>query len=305
MTIDGAGFGTVDNTQLLFDQMPATLLSVTSNRMLSAIAPYALDGKTSSPFERKSNPAERCRIQCGWLVAPTSPGIYTVNGGGSGAGGGFLNQDGTPNSVSNPAAVGSTVTFYATGVGQTIPDPAWMAYFIEAGQWRLSRIPRCDLHRWPLHLRGRNILLDSAPGFPADVLHRATAVVPQPIYSSVPRPCTATNCGGRSTHRRARLTLPELIERFATSRSSSRINTKSRAETRPFGSLYRPSDISVMGSTTRSPFARHQRKSSALRKGTKMPGPPKPSAAAMIACQGRDWFRLLHARKTLPQSRIR
>jgi flavorubredoxin len=41
----------------------------------------------------------------------------------------------------------------------------------------------------------------------------------------------------------------------------------------PAGSLYSPMVISVIGWTTRSPFARHQRKSPALRVGTRIPGP--------------------------------
>jgi hypothetical protein len=42
----------------------------------------------------------------------------------------------------------------------------------------------------------------------------------------------------------------------------------------PAGSLYRPVVISMRGSTTRRPLERHQRKSSVLRVGMRMPGPP-------------------------------
>jgi uncharacterized protein (TIGR03437 family) len=53
-------------------------------------------------------------------VAPSAPGIFSVDG--SGAGQGLIfNQDGTLNSLSNPAAPGSAIVFYATGVGQFSP----------------------------------------------------------------------------------------------------------------------------------------------------------------------------------------
>ena len=53
-------------------------------------------------------------------VVEAAPGIFT-----SGGGKGQIaasNQDGSPNSETNPAAPGSTVRFYATGVGQTVPE---------------------------------------------------------------------------------------------------------------------------------------------------------------------------------------
>ena len=53
-------------------------------------------------------------------VAPTAPGIFTANSTGSGQAA-ALNQDGTLNSASNPAQVGSVITLYATGEGQTSP----------------------------------------------------------------------------------------------------------------------------------------------------------------------------------------
>jgi uncharacterized protein (TIGR03437 family) len=49
-------------------------------------------------------------------VASASPGIFSVNGSGSGQGY-VLNQDGTLNSPSNPASLGGKITVYANGVG--------------------------------------------------------------------------------------------------------------------------------------------------------------------------------------------
>jgi uncharacterized protein (TIGR03437 family) len=50
-------------------------------------------------------------------AAPSSPGIYSVDG--SGVGQGYiLNSDGTLNSPSNPAATGSAITIFVAGAGQ-------------------------------------------------------------------------------------------------------------------------------------------------------------------------------------------
>jgi uncharacterized protein (TIGR03437 family) len=53
-------------------------------------------------------------------VLPAIPAIITVNSEGTGEAV-AVNQDGTLNSASNPAARGSVVTLYATGEGQRNP----------------------------------------------------------------------------------------------------------------------------------------------------------------------------------------
>jgi uncharacterized protein (TIGR03437 family) len=53
-------------------------------------------------------------------VVAAAPGIFTANSSGTGQIA-MANQNGTLNSASAPAAKGSTVTFYATGEGQTSP----------------------------------------------------------------------------------------------------------------------------------------------------------------------------------------
>ena len=49
-----------------------------------------------------------------------SPGIFTIGSSGTGQGA-IVNQDGTVNSGTNPAPVGSIISVYATGEGQTDP----------------------------------------------------------------------------------------------------------------------------------------------------------------------------------------
>jgi uncharacterized protein (TIGR03437 family) len=111
-----------------------------------------------------------------WIVVePASPGIYAANGSGTGQALGF-NQDGTANSISNPAAVGSTITFYATGVGQTIPPG------IDGVLHRSAPAAPVDtvaIYIAGLYISGPQFNVGPAPGFPADVF-TVQAVVPNP-----------------------------------------------------------------------------------------------------------------------------
>ena len=87
-----------------------------SATQVGAIAPFNLsapatniqvtyNGQTSSAFTMP--------------VVSAAPSVYSING--TGGGYGILNQDGSVNTSVNTASVGSVVTFYATGFGQTSP----------------------------------------------------------------------------------------------------------------------------------------------------------------------------------------
>jgi uncharacterized protein (TIGR03437 family) len=178
VTVEGAGFGTAANTQLLFDQMPATMLSVTATR-LTAIVPYALDGKTFTQAQVQS--AGVLSNPVWFVVAPTSPGIYAADGSGTGQAL-ALNQDGTPNSLSNPAAVGSTITFYATGVGQTIPPGADGVLHRSAPAAPFNNVA---IFIAESYISGPQFNVGPAPGFPADVF-TVKAVVPNPTGLNLP-----------------------------------------------------------------------------------------------------------------------
>jgi uncharacterized protein (TIGR03437 family) len=56
-------------------------------------------------------------------LSNTMPGLFAANAAGSGPGA-IQNADGSYNYKANPAAVGSTITLYATGLGQLNPAPA-------------------------------------------------------------------------------------------------------------------------------------------------------------------------------------
>ncbi len=103
---------TLAETQVLFDGEPAALVSVAAGRVV-AIAPYDLAGKAQT------------RVQVVFqgtlsapMVADVAADVGYLSADGTGAGQAYArNADGTLNSVDNPAAHGSAITLYATGIG--------------------------------------------------------------------------------------------------------------------------------------------------------------------------------------------
>ena len=112
-------FGTqLAGTTVTFNGHPAPII-YTSSTIVAAIVPYEVNGSPSAQVvvtyqgKQTSLPA--------LPVAVTAPGIFTANASGSGQGA-VLNEDGTLNTPSNPAPIGSIITFFETGEGQTTPN---------------------------------------------------------------------------------------------------------------------------------------------------------------------------------------
>ena len=108
---------TLAGVQVLFDSLAAPLVYVQANQV-SAVVPYEVSGKTATQvqvvYQGQTSAAQTVP------VVSAVPGIFTVDYSGKGPGA-ILNQDGTLNSASNPAAPGSYVFVYGTGEGQTNP----------------------------------------------------------------------------------------------------------------------------------------------------------------------------------------
>jgi uncharacterized protein (TIGR03437 family) len=116
-----ASNGTVSNnlaaTQALFDGIAAPMVYA-DQLQTSFLVPFEVAGKSNTQFTMVLNGVASKALTLN--VAPAAPGIFTAAGGkGQGA---ILNQDGSSNSASNPAAKGSVVVLYATGAGQTNPS---------------------------------------------------------------------------------------------------------------------------------------------------------------------------------------
>ncbi|HWB99883.1 MAG TPA: SBBP repeat-containing protein, partial [Bryobacteraceae bacterium] len=108
---------TLGETTVYFGGVPCPLLYV-QDRQVNVIAPVDLQpGATTAIVLRAS---------AGWSlttempVVAADPGIFILDGKSAGQGA-ILNEDGTVNSTSNPARVGSVIQIFGTGFGQTVP----------------------------------------------------------------------------------------------------------------------------------------------------------------------------------------
>ncbi len=95
----------VGNTSVFFDEIPAPLLSVGAST-IECFAPFEITRTTNVTVVSNSQKSNTVRLG----VTATAPQILSVT-----------NQDGTLNSASNPAHVGSTIVIYSSGLGETSP----------------------------------------------------------------------------------------------------------------------------------------------------------------------------------------
>jgi uncharacterized protein (TIGR03437 family) len=109
--------GTLAETRVLFDGTAAPMI-YSSATLVSAIAPYAIAGKTSTRLQVEFQGMRSPGLDL--PVTDAAPGIFTTGASGRGQGS-ILNQDFSVNSAGNPAAKGSIIMIYATGEGQTNP----------------------------------------------------------------------------------------------------------------------------------------------------------------------------------------
>ena len=106
ISIFGAG---LSGAQVLFDGQPASLL-MSQNTQINTQVPAGATGAMQVVTGTST------LLNTTLKIAASAPGIFTGPGGSGPAV--AANQDGSINSNSYPAAQGSVVTFYATGIGQ-------------------------------------------------------------------------------------------------------------------------------------------------------------------------------------------
>jgi uncharacterized protein (TIGR03437 family) len=111
VTIRGDGF--TGSTTVSIGGEPASSTFVDAQH-ITAMIPVDLATQGATTVTVAGNGA----VSNGVLIplAATSPGVFSVDGSGTGQGY-ILNADGTRNSPTNPAAPGSAITVFATGVG--------------------------------------------------------------------------------------------------------------------------------------------------------------------------------------------
>ncbi|HXP83192.1 MAG TPA: IPT/TIG domain-containing protein [Bryobacteraceae bacterium] len=136
---------TLAGTRILFNGAPAPLLYV-SDTQSSAIVPFAVSGPSVDvQVEYQGLQSDAVTVP----VLPSRPGVFSLDGSGQGPLA-ILNDDGTVNSPSNPAARGSIVTIYATGGGER--DPA-----VADGQILSDVLPKPSL--------GTSVWFDNGPQY--------------------------------------------------------------------------------------------------------------------------------------------
>jgi uncharacterized protein (TIGR03437 family) len=107
---------TLAGTQVFFDGIPAALLA-SSTSQVNALVPFSVAGPTTQvQVQYQGQLSTPVTIP----VVAAAPALFSLDGSGGGQGA-ILNADGSLNSWSNPAALGSIVVMYATGMGQTDP----------------------------------------------------------------------------------------------------------------------------------------------------------------------------------------
>jgi uncharacterized protein (TIGR03437 family) len=107
---------TVENTQVLIGGVAAPILYASATQ-INTIVPFGVSGATTEfQVTYQGQPMAALSLP----VDAASPAIFSSNGSGGGEGA-ILNQDGSVNSGTNPAAPGSVVALFATGGGLTTP----------------------------------------------------------------------------------------------------------------------------------------------------------------------------------------
>lgn len=111
---NGAFKTSVGGTEVFFDGIPAPML-YTSAKQIACVAPYAIAGKsTSMSIRYNGQTSDTILLQ----VEASSPGIFSSNGSGAGQAA-AVNADGSINDAAHPVPIGSYLSLYVTGEGQT------------------------------------------------------------------------------------------------------------------------------------------------------------------------------------------
>lgn len=103
--------------QVLFGSAPAPILAIAADE-ITVFAPYSAPPDGAASIRITQNGIVTAELDAD--AQPAAPGIITMDGSGVGSAA-AINQDGSLNSHDNPAAPGSVVSLYLTGLGRTVP----------------------------------------------------------------------------------------------------------------------------------------------------------------------------------------
>lgn len=161
IVVRGAGFG--GDAQLSIGGVAIPAISIEPDA-ITATVPANLPNGAAVVQVQSGGAASNSVLLA---VATASPGLFSADGSGMGQGY-ILNQDGTLNSPSNPAAPGEKITLYATGVG-----PVSFTNGYAVTQFPVS------VYIDGFYCDGVAAVMGPAGGFPGAV-YRLTVYVPNP-----------------------------------------------------------------------------------------------------------------------------
>ncbi len=173
LTSAGRVSTTLAETRVLFDGIAAPLTYV-SDGQVTASVPYGVAGHAATQLVVENNGTASLGLSL--PVAASAPSLFTADATGSGPGA-ILNEDGSVNAASNPAAKGSVIALFGTGAGQT--DPASVDGMLASAPLPSQALPvtlTIDGQPAPVVYQG------AAPGLVAGVV-QVNAVVPDSIRS--------------------------------------------------------------------------------------------------------------------------
>jgi len=141
LTLDASGMvvSNLNGLQVTFDGKAAPLI-YTSSSQTNLIVPYEVDGKTSTVMQVTYAASSGTLQTAAWVlpVVAAAPAVFTLDSTGTGPGA-VVNEDQTINSAANPAAIGSVISIYATGEGQT--SPAGVTGSVTLSNTKAPRLP--------------------------------------------------------------------------------------------------------------------------------------------------------------------
>jgi uncharacterized protein (TIGR03437 family) len=119
LQLDNRGYVStiLSGVQVLFDGVGAPLIYAQAGQ-LGAVVPYSVAGKTSTQVKISYQGQSSNAVAI--TVTAVAPGVFTIDASGRGRGA-IVNQNGAVNSTNNPASVGTYISVFATGEGQTSP----------------------------------------------------------------------------------------------------------------------------------------------------------------------------------------
>ncbi len=118
-TLDANGLVSTNTggTSVFFNGVAASVIYASANQV-GAVVPYGISGSPAQVFVQYFGQSS---APFNVSVASQIPGIFTLNGSGTGQAAAINNADGSINGGAHPAKIGSYIQLYLTGAGLTTP----------------------------------------------------------------------------------------------------------------------------------------------------------------------------------------